>query len=53
MMSDDFWCSAYWAYEETTCVDLFANYTEYDAYYPDGEYVQYFLDYFGTFDWQG
>ncbi len=52
-MSEDFWCSAYWAYYETSCPDLFAYYQEYAAYYPDGEYVQYFLDYFGTVDWMG
>ncbi len=52
-MSEDFWCSAYWAYYDTTCSDLFAYYKDYASYYPDGEYVQYFLDYFGTFDWQG
>jgi iron complex outermembrane receptor protein len=51
-MSEDFWCSAYWAYYDTTCEDLFAYYKEYADYYPDGEYVQYFFDYFGTFDWQ-
>ncbi|TGD71701.1 TonB-dependent receptor [Mangrovimicrobium sediminis] len=52
-MSEDFFCSAYFAYYETTCEDLFAYYKDYAAYYPDGEYVQYFLDYFGTFDWEG
>ncbi|MFV8818572.1 TonB-dependent receptor [Haliea sp. E17] len=52
-MSEDFFCSAYYAYYETTCADLFAYYKDYAAYYPDGEYVQYFLDYFGTFDWEG
>lgn len=52
-MSEDFWCSAYWANYDTSCEDLFAYYQEYAAYYPDGEYVQYFLDYFGTVDWEG
>ncbi len=52
-MSEDFWCSAYWSYYDTTCQDLFDYYKGYAAYYPDGEYVQYFLDYFGTVDWEG
>lgn len=52
-MAEDVWCSVYFAYEDTTCSDLFAYYKDYAAYAPDGEYVQYFFDYFGTFDWQG
>ena len=52
-MAEDLWCSAYWAYYETSCEDLFAYYKDYAADYPGGEYVQYFFDYFGTFDWEG
>jgi len=52
-MSEDLWCSVYWTYYDTSCEDLFAYYKDYAADYPDGEYVQYFLDYFGTFDWEG
>lgn len=52
-MGEDLWCSVYWTYEDTTCQDVFDYYKGYAAYYPDGEYVQYFYDYFGTFDWQG
>jgi len=50
---EDAWCSIYWTYYDTTCQDIFDYYKQYAAYYPDGEYVQYFLDYFGTVDWQG
>jgi len=32
-MSEDFWCSAYWSYYDTTCEDLFAYYQEYAAYF--------------------
>ena len=52
-MSEDLWCSVYWTGYDSTCEDLFAYYKEYAAYYPEGEYVQYFMDYFGTVDWEG
>jgi iron complex outermembrane receptor protein len=52
-MADDVWCSVYWTGYDSTCEDLFAYYQDYAEYAPDGEYVQYFYDYFGTFDWQG
>ena len=52
-MSEDLWCSVYFSGYDQSCEDLFAYYKEYAAYYPDGEYVQYFLDYFGTVDWEG
>ncbi len=52
-MGEDVWCSVYWTQAETTCQDLFDYYKGYAAYYPDAEPVQYFYDYFGTFDWQG
>lgn len=52
-MAEDTWCSVYWTGYDSTCQDLFDYYQGYAAYYPDGEYVQYFYDYFGTFDWEG
>tara|TARA_R110001599_G_scaffold353869_1_gene601216 strand:+ start:27024 stop:29423 length:2400 start_codon:yes stop_codon:yes gene_type:complete len=52
-MAEDVWCSVYWTGEDSSCADLFAYYKDYAEYAPDGEYVQYFLDYFGTVDWQG
>ncbi len=52
-MAEDLWCSVYWTGEDSTCEDLFAYYKDYAEYAPDGEYVQYFYDYFGTFDWAG
>ncbi|MCB1848103.1 MAG: TonB-dependent receptor [Halieaceae bacterium] len=52
-MAEDVWCSVYWTGYDSTCEDLFAYYKDYAEYAPDGEYVQYFFDYFGTFDWQG
>ena len=52
-MAEDVFCSVYYAYYDTSCEDMFAYYKDYAEYAPDGEYVQYFYDYFGTFDWQG
>lgn len=42
-MSEDVWCSVYYTGSDSSCEDLFAHYKEY----------AYFLDYFGTVDWQG
>lgn len=51
-MGEDTWCSVYWTYYDSSCQDLFDYYQGYAAYYPDGEGVQAFYDYFGTFEWE-
>ncbi|MEH6548419.1 MAG: TonB-dependent receptor [Pseudomonadales bacterium] len=50
---EDVWCSAYYAYYQTTCQDMFDYYKTYAEEEPEGYYVQYFEEYFGTFDWEG
>ena len=51
--SEDVWCSTFLAEFDTSCEVVFDAVAGLAAIDPEDEFVQEFLDFFGTFDWQG